>query len=87
MVSQSSSYGVVYLETTNLMPRGFTSYCDNEPWGGRNSGSTEPNHNTEVLYCGKYENDTGMWCDYIKLHPEYNGAAIEYHFWLGESSF
>lgn len=62
-------------------------YCDNEPWGGRNSGSTEPNHNTEVLYCGKYENETGMWCDYIKLHPEFNGAAIEYHFWLGESSF
>lgn len=62
-------------------------YCDNEPWGGRNVGSTEPNHNMEILYCGKYENDNGMWCDYIKFGPEWKGAKILNHFWLAESTF
>merc|ERR1711983_27725 len=73
------------MEWTNV--ENSKCYCDNEPWGGRDVGSTEPNHNIEIVYCGKYDNDYGMWCDYIKLRPESSGAAIESHFCMGESSF
>jgi len=42
-------------------------YCDNEPWGGRNNGSRVFNHNTQILYCGKYNNEDGMYCDLIEM--------------------
>jgi len=51
-------------------------YCDNEPWEGRNPLTHGPkwgsisrvfNHNTWIVYCGKYPNDHGMFCDLIEL--------------------
>ena len=66
-------------------------YCDNEPWGGRNFGSTEPNHNLAVVYCAKFKNEFGMHCDMLEFKCA-GGACSGAHitnknFWVGEAGF
>jgi len=70
---------------------GKKCYCDNEPWGGRNSWSEIPNHNLQLIYCAKYDSETGIHCDMIQFNCDgggCSGASITVKdFWLAEGSF
>lgn len=45
-------------------------YCDNEPWGGRPDGNSNPNLHMKLIYCGKKDNKDEMYCDLITLVSE-----------------
>ena len=70
---------------------GKKCYCDNEPWGGRDIHSKEPNHYLAVVYCAKYENEYGMHCDLINFKCDAgscSGSTVTAKdFWVGESNF
>ncbi|CAE7255153.1 unnamed protein product [Symbiodinium natans] len=74
---------------------GWKCYCDNEPWGGRGGNNNVPNHNMQLIYCAKWQNERKIHCDMIVFtgcggapRSTCSGAHIQYQdFELDEASF